>query len=251
MILGDETMESPYMNCPLISQNQDILYTPQSVELPMQQYPQQFMPMPQCYPMQVPCGMPMPGSFGMPVPGSFGMPVPVPYGMNEDTVVTDMGPLTKSPGDPPPLISNNPASASTIIFKELSAYANYGNPSRNADILYTGNRGTWTLETPAFLFVPGNLRARITIRAVLDDHVNVPVNRYSARITINGNVVHDGRVPLEHGTPAGSVFTNWRDLTFNITTLRRITRVTIENTSTAGPNDWIGLDWMEVRFLPR
>jgi hypothetical protein len=133
----------------------------------------------------------------------------------------------------------------------LTAYPNYGNPSRNADILYTGNTGTWTFETPAFLFVPGNLRAQIRIRAVLDDHTNVPVNRYSARITINGNVVHNGRVPLDHGTPVGGIFTNWRDLSFPITNMRRVAQVRIENTSTTGPDDWIGLDWMEIRYLPR
>ena len=120
-----------------------------------------------------------------------------------------------------PLLSNNPATVNITLFKELTAFANYGNPSRNADILYTGNQGTWTFESPAFLFVPGNQRATIVIRAVLDDHSNVPVNRYSARITINVTVVHNGRVLLEHGSPAGGMFTNWRELTFNVPNLRR------------------------------
>lgn len=152
---------------------------------------------------------------------------------------------------PQPILSNNPVTANVVLRKELTGYPNYGNPSRNADILYTGNRGTWTFESPAFLFVPGNQRASIIIRAVLDDHTNVPVNQYSARITINGNVVHNGRVPLQHGTPSGGMFTNWRDLTFNVTNLRRTTRVVIENTSSTGPNDWIAFDWMELRLSPR
>lgn len=177
-------------------------------------------------------------------------PVPMPY-MVQEMDTAGVGPGMLMPDDPPPRLSNNPVTTNIVLFKELTAYPNYGNPSRNADILYTGNTGTWTFDTPAFLFVPGNLRAQIRIRAVLDDHASVPVNRYSARITINGNVVHNGRVPLDHGTPVGGMFTNWRDLPFNITNLRRSTRVTIENTSTAGPDDWIGLDWMEIRFLPR
>lgn len=160
-------------------------------------------------------------------------------------------PTAMTQADPPPLISNNPVTANVVLRKELTAYPNYGNPSRNADILYTGNTGTWTIESPAFLFVPGRQRAQIIIRAVLDDHSNVPVNLYSARITINGIVVHNGRVPLEHGTPAGGIFTNWRDLTFNINNPRRANRITIENTSSAGPNDWIGLDWMEMRLSTR
>ena len=173
-----------------------------------------------------------------------------PYGMYEDTDNFGIYSTTR-PDDPPPLLSNNPATATITLFKELTAYPNYGNPSRNADILYTGNRGTWTFESPAFLFVPGNQRARIIIRAVLDDHSNVPINRYSARITVNGNVVHTGALPLQHGAPAGGMFTNWRELTFNISNLRRSNQVTIVNTSTAGPNDWVAFDWMELRLLPR
>jgi hypothetical protein len=193
-----------------------------------QQYPQQFMPMSQFEPMQAP------------------------YSLNQNTDTTaDVQSSMLLPDDPPPLLSNNRVTANVVLFKELTAYPNYGNPSRNADILYTGNVGTWTFETPSFLFVPGNLRAQIRIHAVLDDHANVPINRYSARITINGIVVHNGRVPLDHGTPAGRIFSNWRDLSFPITNMRRVTRITIENTSTSGADDWIGLDWMEIRYLPR
>lgn len=178
-------------------------------------------------------------------------PMQYTYGLGEGSDSAGMEPAVESERDPPPILSNNPATATISLFKELTAYPNYGNPSRNADILYTGTSGTWTFETPSFLFVPGNLRARILIRAVLDDHSNVPVNRYSARITINGNVVHNGQLPLEHGFPVGGIFTNWRDLPFNVTTLRRMTRVTIQNTSTAGPDDWVAFDWMELRLLPR
>lgn len=152
---------------------------------------------------------------------------------------------------PNPILSDNPATPSITLFKELTGYSNYGNPSGNADILYTGNRGTWTFQIPAFLLLQGNLRAQIVIRAVLDDHQNVPVSNYSARITINGTVVHNGRLQLEHGRPAGQRFTNWRSLTFNVPNLRRSNRVVIENTSRTGPNDWIAFDWMELRFEGR
>ncbi|NLD47126.1 MAG: hypothetical protein GX660_07990 [Clostridiaceae bacterium] len=150
-----------------------------------------------------------------------------------------------------PILSDNPAQASIVLQKELTGFPSYGNPSGNADILYTGNRGAWNFNVPAFLFVPGNLRAQIVISAVLDDHYDTPVNRYSARITINGTVVHNGRVPLVHGRPAGGMFNNWRSLTFNVPNFRRNNRVVIENTSTAGSNDWIAFDWMELRILTR
>ena len=219
-------MLTPDMRYYFVSQSPEMMVPPQSQELP-QQNMQQVMPMSQYNQMQVP------------------------YRMNEGNYSNDMDPSMYGQTDPPPVLSNNPATASIRLFKELTAYPNYGNPSRNADILYTGTQGTWTFESPAFLFVPGNLRAQMIIRAVLDDHANVPVNSYSARITINGNVVHNGRLALQHGVPAGGIFTNWTELTYNIANLRRVTRITIENTSTAGTNDWIALDWMYIRLMPR
>lgn len=40
-----------------------------------------------------------------------------------------------------PITTNNPAITTLTLFKELSGFPNYGNPSGNADILYRGNRG--------------------------------------------------------------------------------------------------------------
>lgn len=151
--------------------------------------------------------------------------------------------------DRPAVLSDNPAVTTISLFKELTGYHNYGNPSGNADILYTGTRGTWTFQIPPLILALGNLKAELIIRAVLDDHASVPTNRYSARISINGTNVHTGRVPLEHGRPEGKKFDNWRLLTFTVPNLRRNNRIVIANTSNAGSKDWIGLDWMELRFL--
>jgi hypothetical protein len=212
-------MQPSYINYPFVSDNPNIIYRPSQY---MPQYinpyfPQQFVPQYQ-------------------------------YGFEDDMGIAQ---FTTTDRQPAPILSNNPASISFVLFKELTGYPNYGNPSRNADILYTGNRGSWTFELPAPFFIPGIQRPQIIIRASLDDHANVPVNRYSARITINGSVVHNGQLPLVHGSPAGGMFNNWRNLTFNVTNFRRTTRVTIDNTSTTGPNDWIAFDWMELRLFTR
>lgn len=150
-----------------------------------------------------------------------------------------------------PVLSDNPPVITLTLFKELTGYPNYGNPSGNADILYTGDRGAWTFNLPALFFVPVNFRAQIVIRGVLDDHYDVPENRYSARIAVNSVTVHTGHVPFVHGRPANARFTNWRELVLNVPSLRRNNRVVIVNTSNTGPNDWIGLDWMELRLVPR
>lgn len=186
---------------------------------------------------------------GCPFMGSLGNAGSLPgIGGSEGMWESGMSPISS---DPPPILSNNRAITTINSFKQLTGYPNYGNPSGNADILYTGNSGIWTFDIPATVFSAGTQRPVLVIRAVLDDH-DTPINNYSARITINGNVVHTGQIPLEHGRPAGGRFINWRDLSFNIRNYRRNTRVTIENTSTnARPDDWIGLDWMEIRITPR
>lgn len=151
-----------------------------------------------------------------------------------------------------PFLSNNPTETTLTLFKELTGYQNYGNPSGNADILYRGNRGEWTFEVPQFFFIPGLLNAQLYIRAILDDkQPPTPLRQYSATISINDRVVHRGSLPLEHGRPYGQRFTNWNIMRFDVPNFRRINRVTIVNTSTGAENDWIGLDWMEMRFFRR
>jgi hypothetical protein len=226
----------PYYYCPFASQGM------------VAGAPQQMMPMAAPGQAQVPLFQ-APGIY-VP-PGTGGMMPATGMVPEYDMDMMDIAPLTASSSDPPPVLSNNPATATLTLFKELTGYPNYGNPSGNADILYTGNRGVWTFDIPAFLFIPGNLRAQLIIRAVLDDHSNVPVSRYSATISFNGNIVHRGALSLVHGSPVGQRFNNWRSLTFNVTNLRRNNRVVIVNTSTAGENDWIALDWMELRLVPR
>ncbi|MDR5658561.1 hypothetical protein RH915_03560 [Serpentinicella sp. ANB-PHB4] len=150
-----------------------------------------------------------------------------------------------------PILTDNPAISTLVLYKELSGFPNYGNPSGNADILYRGNQGVWTFEVPPFFFIPGLLRAQLFIRAVLDDRAATPVGQYSATISINDRIVHRGPLPLQHGRPFGQRFVNWGTLIFDLSNIRRINRIVITNTSTGLPDDWIGLDWMEMRFIRR
>lgn len=148
-----------------------------------------------------------------------------------------------------PILSNNEPVTTISLFKELTAYPNYGNPSGNADILYTGNRGEWTFQVPGFLMPSGRLEAKLDIRAVLDDRAATPASKYSATISINDQVVHRGRLNLEHGKPFGQKFDNWRTLTFDVPDARRNNVVSIRNTSDGLEDDWIGLDWMQLRLF--
>jgi hypothetical protein len=240
----------PYYICPFVAQGMNQAGMPQQMMSPVQPSAQQFMS--PAYP-GIPL-MPFSQAPGIHLPSSMAGFQDMYPSQGMDFTLGQDADIPTSPmssADPPPVLSDNPATVNIVLFKELTGYPNYGNPSGNADILYTGNRGVWNFQLPAFLFVPGNLRAQIVLQGVLDDHYDVPVERYSARITINGTVVHTGRLPLVHGRPSGQRFENWRPLTFNVPHPRRSNRVVIENTSNAGPNDWIAFDWMELRLSPR
>jgi len=175
-------------------------------------------------------------------------------GMNDMDGMDDMDymdstPSTAKPGDPPPVLSNPTPIPGTFLLKELTGYANYGYPSGNADILYTGNRGAWNFLLPYWLPSPQSLRGQLLIRTILDDHTDVPVTSYSLTITINGSVQFSGLAPMQHGSPPGGRFINWTLFTLNVPNLSRNNRVVITNTSTAGTNDWMAFDWMELRLF--
>ena len=155
-------------------------------------------------------------------------------------------------GDPPPIVTNPPATTAIVLRKELSGYPNYGNPSGNADILYTGTQATYTFDIPSFLSAAiGRFRrVELVIRGALDDHYNVPENRYSMTATINGVRRAFPNPPFVHGRPAGQQFTNWNQLTIPISpgNIRRNNRIVIRNTSRTGDTDFIAFDWIEMRF---
>lgn len=262
---------SPYVSCPFLYYRNiknmpppEMMPTmpPMPPVLPPMQAPVTTMPpmpiappMQPNYPQMPPIMAPMMPNYPAPMMPDMGFMNPEMNDMGNMGDMMNMDEMdleTNSPRQPAPVLSNNPAVTNISLFKELTGYPNYGNPSGNADILYTGTQGTWTFNVPPTLFGAGNRTAQIVIRAVLDDHTRVPLTQYSARITINGIVVHNAAVPLEHGVPVGGRFTNWRELRFSIANLRRTNnRITIVNTSTAGSNDWIGIDWMEIRVRSR
>lgn len=162
----------------------------------------------------------------------------------------EKGEVKKLPRASSPFISKQSAVLNISLIKQLSAYPNYGNPTKGADILYTGSKGVWNIEIPQYLLSSGNLKAKLIIRGALDDHTNVLTGSYAAKIYANGLLLHKGRIPLEHGTPKESVFTNWKELSFILRQPVNENKIVIENISTCGAKDWIGFDRMELRLYP-
>ena len=150
---------------------------------------------------------------------------------------------------PASLLSEGRNETEIVLFKQLAGSTRYGSPASGADVLYTGTRGEWLFELPPFLLFSRGFEAKLIIRAALDDHMRVPLERYRARISVNGTPVHDGRLFLEHGAPCGGPFLNWRDMTFSFP-LRARVRVAVENTSEASERDWLAINSMELRLRP-
>lgn len=154
----------------------------------------------------------------------------------------------QGPQQAKPYLSNNPIERKIVLFKELTAYPNYGNPSGNVDILYTGNQGQWRMDLPAQATISNTMSSNLTLqlRIILDDHLEVPEKYYSTSISFNKNILFDGVLRASHGTPRGGRFTNWRLLKLNIDNLRKNNIIEIRNTSRTGPMDWIAIDWMQI-----
>lgn len=170
-----------------------------------------------------------------------------------DDLYSDLDSISTNINVLQPKLTNPAPSTALILRKELSGYPNYGNPSGNADILYTGNQGVWTFPLGAFLSPAFNRfrRIELVVRGALDDHYNVNENRYSMTVNVNGFRQNYNPTPFVHGRPAGQRFDNWKELVINIprNNVTRNNRVTIRNTSSnLGESDFIAFDWMEMRF---
>jgi hypothetical protein len=170
-----------------------------------------------------------------------------PYSAGYCSVFNDYQPVFNTMQNSKPYLSDNLINKSILFFKELSGYPMYGNPSGNADILYTGNKGKWTFNFSNLNNIFSKHQSVILqIQMALDDHYTVPENIYSAIISINGKIVHTGYLPLHHGIPRGENFNNWKILSFEISEFKKEFSIEITNTSKAGIHDWICIDWMQL-----
>jgi hypothetical protein len=137
-----------------------------------------------------------------------------------------------------------------ILVKELTGYPNYGAPDNAADILYTGNSGTWNFALPLSVNLTDiqNPFYRVTMAA--DDHYGVASSLYSFSAATNGTVVYNGTAGLPHGSPFNSAFSNWvqRDFLTTLTAAPVSNILNLVNTSNTGVTDWIAVDRIELHL---
>ncbi len=146
---------------------------------------------------------------------------------------------------------------SALIRWELNAFGAYGQYDVAADILYTGERNTWTLASPAGNPLPAGNYA-LTAWLVLDDHYgdnpfgNTPTSDYSISLDVDG-VIKIAAIPGLQRSPRGvHQISNWTPVSVSVTLSKPALSftVSISNNSTAHPLDWVAIDRFELSLSP-
>ena len=179
----------------------------------------------------------------------FASPSPQPSSTPKRMIIpTDIVRSTVAPSKPvaPPWLTDpNPSATedgpNLILRKELYGYENYGTADGRADVLYSGETGTWSFS---MVDITGGTPLQFVIRGVLDDHYDIASDSYSIKVTVNGAEVFGGfPTGFQHGAPFGAKFANWSTLSVGA---GGESSVTIQNTSPIGSAHWIAFDCIEL-----
>lgn len=157
--------------------------------------------------------------------------------------------------DPPPIVSN-PNPDLTVLYKELGGYPNYGVSDGRADVLYSTESDIWIFDLSSLPITGSIVSAKVRLSLVLDDHYVRPETDYVGRIFLNGSEVFSGGfadLGIEHGTPFGSIFVNWKQIEFSIVDLSpsAYTVHIMNDTSGSVFGDWIAIDYIELELKTR
>src|SRR5664280_1310127 len=89
----------------------------------------------------------------------------------------------QSTSNPTTVVTN--IGGKTVLIKDLNFDANYGVADGAADIVYTGQTGTWTFVLSAVGLNAANYSsAKAIITLVLDDHYDTSTTLYSMKIGV-------------------------------------------------------------------
>jgi hypothetical protein len=158
------------------------------------------------------------------------------------------------PGTPPAATSTTlsnptptmtmPSSTEIVLHMELDAFANYGAMDCQVDIVYSGQVGAWTFTVPTASIASATVVASI----IADDHSTVTDSSYTYT-SWSDHCSYPSTSSLPHGTPEGTCFTDWIQVTYPATVTSGGTfTFTLANTSTTSDLNWIGVDWIELHI---
>jgi hypothetical protein len=153
-------------------------------------------------------------------------------------------PNAKFPSDPTP--TSTAGTRMLVLRKNLSGYPSYGaGEGGNADILYTNQTAAWTFTVPDDVVFTS---AEVALSLVLDDHSSVDAVSYAYAVWIGSGNRFAGPANLPHGAPYGAQLTNWVERTYRADCSASTYTITLKNLSAAVENDWIAVDWIELRL---
>lgn len=103
---------------------------------------------------------------------------------------------------------------------------------------------------PADVAVPDSPEppGELLMVAVLDDHYDIPTDRYRLTVKLDGQLVFAGPVELEHGEPSGGVFVNFGELLMPLDLSRLDEEGNELEISLSGvdPYHWLAWDYLVV-----
>jgi hypothetical protein len=136
-----------------------------------------------------------------------------------------------------------------ILHKELNGYPNYGVADRAADILFSGETGTWHFTLPAGISLASIREPFFRVSIVADDHGS-GISPYTYSVATNTTTVAPNESGLFYGTPnGGPVFTDWVQRDYGVSITGFANTITIQNTwPHPGDGNWIGIDWIELQM---
>ncbi len=123
-----------------------------------------------------------------------------------------------------------------------------------SDILYSGETGVWSFDLGGIgISFSDYSTATLTASLILEDLYSEPTSNYSLEIDLLGTNIFSGptdSINLIHGSPYGSVFSNWTSASFDTSSLADPFTVSMKNTSLINPSHWIGIDYIELELTP-
>jgi hypothetical protein len=147
--------------------------------------------------------------------------------------------------NPHVVVTGNCASE-VVLSMDLDAYGNYGAADGRADVLYSGEGGSWTFGNPC----PDTNQVLLLVVVSLDDHYDVPLGNYELEVVVNGETVASGYaddLELRHGTPFGAQFDNWSYLLMAVDPAEQYD-VRVYNRSGLPSTDWIAIDRISMHL---
>ena len=154
--------------------------------------------------------------------------------------------------NPTPVILST--GSTSVVRMDLTGFPAYGADGA-ADILYSGESGTWTFDLLALgVDLSAFTSARVRAWVALDDHYSSPASSYGIRFdqpAFGTSFASASVWGVEHGSPAQGPFSNWHSIiTAPFGPPNQLAWSLTHVGGSPGPTDWLAIDAIEIILTP-